>query len=512
MGSAKYLLLFSLAVILVVHGDDSLEVRSLENPVKTSEEKELPSPEHLYIGFIDKKCYSLIMTGVRSALSFAQTKELRSLFGHVKLSLLYKASVHGYTAEAFHNKCDNQGPTVVVAYNQSGFVFGAYTSKNYAQTEAVIADQEAFLFSFNRGKNNSEQGLRRIKPKSHDQAFTDGEEGPDFGALKFLNEDEAEVASDPGNLYDFEGQSVHGDDLGLKECEVYRVEDLGGILERPWRKVQWTAEKKTELMEFVESYKPMMNGVQQARILLVGPFGVGKSSFFNSINSVFRGHVTSQAIAGSTVKSLTTQFRSYQIKAGREGKHLPFIMCDTMGLEEGQGEGVHLDDITSILRGHVVDRYQFNPSVPLQSDSLGYRKNPTLKDMVHCVVYVMDASRFKMMKPKLVEKLVNIRSKANLLGVPQLVLMTKVDEACQHAAMDLKDVYHSHYLEKKLQELGLLMGIPVSCIIPVKNYSQELDLDLPSDILLLSAIQQMLRYADNYFDDISQGEEEESLA
>lgn len=46
------------------------------------------------------------------------------------------------------------------------------------------------------------------------------------------------------------------------------------------------------------------------------------------------------------------------------------------------------------------------------------------------------------------------------------------------------------------------VGLPMSNIIPVKNYSHELDLDLNCDILLLTAVQQMLRFADNYFDDI----------
>lgn len=60
-------------------------------------------------------------------------------------------------------------------------------------------------------------------------------------------------------------------------------------------------------METILSYKPALKVVSQARILLVGPVGAGKSSFFNSINSVFRGSMTCQAIAGKAAKSLTTQ-------------------------------------------------------------------------------------------------------------------------------------------------------------------------------------------------------------
>lgn len=60
-------------------------------------------------------------------------------------------------------------------------------------------------------------------------------------------------------------------------------------------------------MKLIQSYQSGIKTVPQARALLVGPVGAGKSSFFNSINSAFRGNMTSQAIAGTAGKSVTTQ-------------------------------------------------------------------------------------------------------------------------------------------------------------------------------------------------------------
>ena len=48
-------------------------------------------------------------------------------------------------------------------------------------------------------------------------------------------------------------------------------------------------------------------GVDHINVLLVGQIGAGKSSFFNSVESIFKGHVTTRANAGSVNKSLTTQ-------------------------------------------------------------------------------------------------------------------------------------------------------------------------------------------------------------
>lgn len=61
------------------------------------------------------------------------------------------------------------------------------------------------------------------------------------------------------------------------------------------------------MVEDIFKYRPSIRAVPQARILLVGPVGAGKSSFFNSVNSMFRGRMTCQAIAGTADKSVTTQ-------------------------------------------------------------------------------------------------------------------------------------------------------------------------------------------------------------
>lgn len=68
-----------------------------------------------------------------------------------------------------------------------------------------------------------------------------------------------------------------------------------------------SSRRKQQLMNFVQNYKPDIKKVHQARVLLVGPVGSGKSSFFNSVNSAFRGNMTSQAMAGTAGKSVTTQ-------------------------------------------------------------------------------------------------------------------------------------------------------------------------------------------------------------
>ncbi|KAJ8395511.1 hypothetical protein AAFF_G00032450 [Aldrovandia affinis] len=443
-----------------------------------------------------KKIIKSTMSAISSRLSKQHKKQVCKLFGCANLALLYKASVHGYTAAAFHQRCDRQGPTITVGYNLAGFVFGGYTSKDYAQTQQNVHDDKAFLFSVN------DENIVRVPAITPQYAFTDGSTGPNFmNELLFLNQNTATVCTNPGIYYNFNAGEMHGNDLQLTECEVYRVQEHE-LLDVPWRNITWGSQKREELIDFIKNYKPMISSVSQAKILLIGHTGAGKSSFFNSINSIFWGHVTCRAMCGSTGSSLTTQFRTYSIKRDRDGKALPIILCDTIGLEDAPGAGLDVDDITSILKGHVPDRYQFNPLSPLQPDAHALRRSVTLQDRIHCVVYVIESCKALLMSTKLKDKLMTIRKKVNQMGVPQVVLLTKVDEACPSVAEDLRNVYLSPTIENEIQELSAQLGIPVSCVVPVKNYCFELELQESCDVLLLSALLQMLRFADNYFDDI----------
>uniref|UniRef100_G3NYX4 Si:ch211-197g15.10 n=1 Tax=Gasterosteus aculeatus TaxID=69293 RepID=G3NYX4_GASAC len=421
-------------------------------------------------------------TSMNSKLTSSQQKEICSQLGRVKLRLLYKASIHGFSGAGFHQQCDNHGPTVSVGFNASGYVFGGYTKPPFSQSEKLIKYPVS----------SPAYAVRMV-----------GDCGPYFGEdLVLVMRGKATVYSNPGNYYNFTAAEMHGNDIQLTECEVYEVETMLE-LEKPWRPVVWENEKRVEMMESIRLHCSPSNSVAQVRVLLIGPVGAGKSSFFNSINSVFKGYVSNQAIAGCSTNSLTKQFRTYSIKDGQGGNPLPIILCDTMGLEESTGAGLDIDDIASILEGHLPDSYQFNPTAPLRSNASGYHKWPGLSDKIHCVAYVVDACKVAILPAKLEQKLEAIRRKLISAGIPQLVLLTKVDEACPLVSQDIRNIYKSSYIQDIMQEVGVRLGVPMSCVVPVKNYSKEFELDQNCDILLLTAIIQMFRSTDDYFDDLS---------
>lgn len=45
-----------------------------------------------------------------------------------------------------------------------------------------------------------------------------------------------------------------------------------------------------------------------------------------------------------------------------------------------------------------------------------------------------------------------------------------------------------------MEQAAAFLDLPTSYIVPVKNYFQELDVDMESDVLLLSAMDHILHY------------------
>ncbi|XP_039591704.1 interferon-induced protein 44-like [Polypterus senegalus] len=275
------------------------------------------------------------------------------------------------------------------------------------------------------------------------------------------------------------------------------------LMDQPWREQTFSRLDRNFLLDDLQNYDTQTRTVTEPRILLVGQTGAGKSSFFNSLNSIFRDHVTMQALCGYGDINVSKKFRTYSVSLGAGGRKLPYILCDTMGLERsGFEEGIKVEDIISVIKGHVSDMYEFNPRAAINCHDPHYIRSPSVKDKMHCVVFVVDANKIvNLPKFQLLKKFKEIKSEVNSLGIPLLVLVTKIDKACMEVQKDLTKVYSSRYLHEKVTQLGQMLGVPVSSISLVKNYATETELNFSMDLLILKALQQMLRAIDVYFEE-----------
>ena len=51
--------------------------------------------------------------------------------GGKNMELLYRGTRDGMSGEAFHNKCNNKGPTISLFKNEKGYIFGGYASVDW---------------------------------------------------------------------------------------------------------------------------------------------------------------------------------------------------------------------------------------------------------------------------------------------------------------------------------------------------------------------------------------------
>ncbi|XP_062590728.1 interferon-induced protein 44-like [Saccostrea cucullata] len=434
--------------------------------------------------------------------------------------LLYKITRDGGSSEKFHELCDNKGPTVTIFYNTGSNVYGGYLSERWSCSGVWATDQNAFLFKLYTAANWMPKIFHYIKGKGNNY-YKDLKCGPCFqNLLSFensvvFNKTRSCFPLKTSNLLNgshFDmgeetGFSVANGHNNVTDLEVYLVKD-GPFVEEAWRESpEWNLQACQELKENIIRHEPFEEAnVPESNILLVGQVDAGKSSFLNTINSIFKGKISSRSCSGSTENSLTKSFGKFHIRDPTSKKRLKFSICDTRGIEVELS--IKDEDIGFTLDGNLPNHYTFNPFEKASTKVPGFVKDPTLKDRMHVVVFVIDGSTLDVLPEIIIKKLKYIKALAEDRGIPQLVFLTKMDKICEHVKKDISNMFTSEIVEGAVNKAANIIAIPRSHVFPVKNYEKKTKLHTNLDIVALGALYQALVFADDFLEnqcDVKQG-------
>ncbi|XP_036419642.1 interferon-induced protein 44-like [Colossoma macropomum] len=274
-------------------------------------------------------------------------------------------------------------------------------------------------------------------------------------------------------------------------------------LNAPWRPVNWS-----EKEEILKELKVLHPNVEPLRILMFGPVGAGKSCFINSVQRALLGRNVICALENTTGtgESFTTSIKTHKMKKSGGG-HYPFVFSDIMGLEI-DGEGIQTEDINKVLEGRVLDGYKFNPRGPISENDPKYNHYPKPSDKIHCLVSILPADAISRMDYSVIAKMKAVRKRASELSIPQVIVLTKVDNACQVVNRDLRKVYHSRKIKEKVEDSSHKLGIPLNNIYPVKSYHAEITKDTNVDVIILMALRDIVNFASDHAEDVYESKKE----
>ena len=155
--------------------------------------------------------------------------------GYKKMELLYRGTRDGSGKDIFHNKCDNQGPTICLCKNEKGNIFGGYASISWSSDNKYHAANGSFLFTLTNIHGTSPNKFPNTQ--NYDCAVYHGNDrGPSFGGNFDLNISDNYLNNNSSHCslgYSYpdvlgKGNSTFSGDVNngnfkLKELEVFKL-------------------------------------------------------------------------------------------------------------------------------------------------------------------------------------------------------------------------------------------------------------------------------------------------
>ena len=159
-------------------------------------------------------------------------KKIYEWSGYNNMKLLYRGTRDGMDHNYFHNKCNNQGPTISLFKNEKGYIFGGYASIDWTSSNSYKSAPDSFIFTL-----TNIHGTEPTKFPNSDSRYSiydNSNYGPTFGnshAIKICKN--GSYSNFPSSAYQDilgKGKSLFTGDLNnnninfkLKEIEVFKI-------------------------------------------------------------------------------------------------------------------------------------------------------------------------------------------------------------------------------------------------------------------------------------------------
>lgn len=165
-------------------------------------------------------------------------------------------------------------------------------------------------------------------------------------------------------------------------------------------------------------------------------------------------------------------------------------------------EGVSItgEDLGFLLDGNLQNNYTFQLDSEASTKRICFVEEPTVKEKMHVVVFVLDGSTLDVLSEGAVSKLKDIKRKVVDRSIPHLVFLTKIDKLCKLVEKDVSKTFKSRDVEDAVNNAAEIIALPRSQVLPVKNYEKETTLNTDINILALTVLRKSLVFADDFLE------------
>ena len=140
----------------------------------------------------------------------------------IKTKLLYKLTKDGDLIDTFHQKCDNNYPTLLLVETANGRKFGGYTTCAWCVNRGGKKDGKTFLFSLDEKK----MFKKKKEFEKERDIYCRKDAGPTFGGndLYFYQTLNKGYSASPYYFLDKNDLAKNTkDDFDIKEIEIFKI-------------------------------------------------------------------------------------------------------------------------------------------------------------------------------------------------------------------------------------------------------------------------------------------------
>lgn len=238
---------------------------------------------------------------------------------------------------------------------------------------------------------------------------------------------------------------------------------------------------------------------QTINLIVIGNDGSGKSSLVNTFKTVLRNSgqlSTTTTTYGIETPSTTKKLFEITLKRFPQGEKLRIYDGRGLFRKPIQAEQTKPDedDFIKTIEGHVKKGYKSKKTTIQEDDEL-YRRNPTISDKMHCVLFVINADHVLGGDHA---ALLRIQRHMRDMNIPIRLILTRVDNVCRPA--ELNSIFWNEKAYNKVEEAKKIFGFQDCQILPIANYVRGTTQNITQDVLALLALDNIVQEALSYIE------------